>query len=241
MALQSHTWTVECTWNSRSSWELVKSLLTAINKVKTIAFLTWTVSTHDANNRPRNSGPWRASLGPRRLRSLTRPPAGCLTLEGSRGPSDTAGLGVVYPLTHSRKHSPDGATSTHPIKLLTTLDTMATNCVQNSTVCVTVCECTKYNHTAWSSGLLCRWRCYCCECWQSLRSQYRLSEDFTGLYGVSMESHEVLVENFTCLLLHGNSMGYKTGTAVLQYHRDIPHSRLHRPLQQHYSTVDFMY
>ena len=36
---------------------------------------------------------------PRELRSLTGPPAGCLTPEGSRGPSDTAGPGVAYPLT----------------------------------------------------------------------------------------------------------------------------------------------
>jgi len=34
----------------------------------------------------------------------------------------------------------------------------------------------------------------------------------------SMESHRVTMENFTCLFFHGNSTGYKTGTAILQDH-----------------------
>ena len=45
------------------------------------------------------AGPLRASLGPRELRSFTGPLAGCLTSEGSPGPSDTAGPEVAYPLT----------------------------------------------------------------------------------------------------------------------------------------------
>jgi len=41
----------------------------------------------------RTADPLRASLGPGELRSLTGLPAGYLTPEGSRGPSDTAGPG----------------------------------------------------------------------------------------------------------------------------------------------------
>jgi len=40
---------------------------------------------------------WEPVWGPAaELRSLTGPPAGCITPEGSRGPSDTAGPGVAY-------------------------------------------------------------------------------------------------------------------------------------------------
>jgi len=42
-------------------------------------------------------GPLRASLELGELRSLTGPPGGCITPEGSRGLSDTTGPGLAYP------------------------------------------------------------------------------------------------------------------------------------------------